>query len=61
MSKVRRLEIYLEARERVKSMSTEEIIDQFVRFQEAIAGLQDHIDELEERIEKLLSGEIQMP
>ncbi len=61
MSKVRRLEIYLEARERVKSMSTEEIIDQFVRFQEAIEKLQDHIDELEERIEKLLSGEIQMP
>jgi hypothetical protein len=61
MSKVRHLEIYLEARERVKSMSTEEIIDQFVRFQEAIAGLQDHIAELEERIEKLLSGEIEMP
>lgn len=61
MNKVRRLEIYLEARARVKTMSTEEIIDQFVRFQEAIAELQDHIDELEERIEKLLRGEIQMP
>jgi hypothetical protein len=61
MNKVRRLEIYLEARERAKNMSTEEIIDQFVRFQEAIAKLQDHADELEEQIEKLLSGKIEMP
>jgi len=61
MSKVRRLEIYLEARERVKSMSTEEIIDQFVRFQEAIEKLQDHIDELEKNIEDLASGKLEMP
>lgn len=54
MNKVRRLEIYLEARERTKNMSTEEIIEQFVRFQEAI-------DELNDKIEQLASGEIEMP